>query len=95
MSTIDLGTTDLGLFTELLKSEAREMTPEVARYFLGIEFPTTHQERMHQLGEKAQNGTLSPAEGQQLDRYLNVTHVLGILKSRARRTLRDAGQETA
>jgi hypothetical protein len=94
MSTIDLGTTDLGLFAELLETEAREMTPAVARYFLGIEFPTNHQEIMHQLGEKAQEGTLSPVEEQQLDRYLNVVHVLGILKARARRALRDAGEES-
>jgi hypothetical protein len=91
MSTINFESTESGLIAKLFSGERSAMDKEAAKYFLQIEFPTADRQRMHDLGEKAQAGTLSPDEEQELDRYLNVTNVLAILKSRARCALTERG----
>jgi hypothetical protein len=44
------------------------------------------------LSEKAQRGALTPVEQDELDEYLHVGALLGILQSRARQVLAKAGQ---
>ena len=47
---------------------------------------------MKDLSQKAQAGTLSPAEQEEIDEYIRVGTLLSILQSRARRALKAAGQ---
>jgi hypothetical protein len=44
------------------------------------------------LSEKAQQGTLTPGEQDDLDEYIRVGTLLGILQSSARQVLKNVGQ---
>ena len=64
------------------------LTPAAARAILRLEFPEGDRARMRELAEKARNGTLTRAEQEEIETYSRVGSVLGILKSKARVTLR-------
>ena len=49
-----------------------ELTPAVARAILQLEFSSNDQERMHELSQKAQEGTLTPEEQVEIDNFERV-----------------------
>lgn len=61
---------------------------ELARQILAWDFPTSDHQRYAQLQEKADAGTLTPNEEQELDRYLSVNNIIAIFKARARASLK-------
>jgi hypothetical protein len=67
------------------------MSPEIARNVLQIQFDGADHDRVNALSEKAQQGTLTPAERDELDEYIRVGTLLGILQSKARQVLKDDG----
>jgi hypothetical protein len=77
---------------QLAKLEVGDLSPETARMLLQFQFDVSHHERVRQLSEIAQRGALTPVEQDELDEYLHVGTLLGILQSRARRVLANAGQ---
>ena len=86
--TENIGTAMLEQLAEL---DARSLSPETARSFLQLDFGRSHQERVDDLSVKAQRGTLTPAEGQELDEFIRVGDLLAILQSKARQALKHAG----
>jgi hypothetical protein len=64
------------------------MTPELARYLLGLDFASADHERIAALSARAQDGALSPEEEAELDGYLHVNDLLAILQSKARQSLK-------
>jgi hypothetical protein len=62
----------------------RELTPEEARYFLQRDFGPADHARLEYLGDRANEGTLTPAERAEYDEYIHVGDVLAILQSKAR-----------
>jgi hypothetical protein len=77
---------------QLANLDVGDISPETARKLLHFQFDLSHHERVRQLSEKAQRGALTPVEQDELDEYLHVGTLLGILQSRARRVLANAGQ---
>lgn len=65
---------------------------EAARDILRLEFSKSDRRRMNQLAEKNRQGKLTAGEEEELDNFIRVGQTLGILRSKARRTLR-AGRE--
>jgi hypothetical protein len=63
-----------------------------ARSILGLEFPAEDKARLRELAAKARAGSLSPAEQEEVDAYSRVGSILGIMKSKARMTLKKAGK---
>lgn len=63
------------------------LSPDAARSILSLSFSQMDRERMHELAEIAQAGTLSPDEQAELDSYERVGSLLGILQSKARISL--------
>jgi hypothetical protein len=63
------------------------MSPTVARQILKFGFNQADQDRMADLAERNQLGTLSPAEKAELMEYVDAGHVLSILHSLARMAL--------
>lgn len=61
-----------------------------AEAILGVAFPPEDRARMEGLMEKAKIGELSPAEAQEMESYRHVGRLLELMKSRARRSLRQA-----
>jgi len=77
---------------QLAELDVQSISPETARKLLQFRFDPSHHERVTLLSEKAEQGTLTPAEQDELDEYIRVGTFLGILQSRARQVLRNAGQ---
>jgi hypothetical protein len=84
-----VGTAVLEQFAEL---DVESISPEMARKLLQFHFDTAHHERVRLLSEKAQQGTLTPGEQDDLDEFIRVGTLLGILQSRARQVLKNVGQ---
>jgi hypothetical protein len=76
-----------------LKSKGGRMTPEAARSILDLGINSAHKKRALRLLEKQREGTISPAEGAELESYVQADNVLSILKARAILALQAAGQE--
>jgi hypothetical protein len=66
---------------------AEEIPPEAAHYLLGLGFPQRDIDRMNTLAQKAQQGTLTPAEKVEIESYCEANDLLGLLQSKARRAL--------
>jgi hypothetical protein len=59
-----------------------------ARAIIDFDFDPAHKERMHQLSAKAQEGPLSRREQAELNSFERVGHLIGLMKSKARRSLK-------
>lgn len=64
------------------------LSREAARDILRLEFSKSDRRRMNRLAEKNRQGKLTASEEEELDNFIRVGQTLGILRSKARRTLR-------
>ncbi|MCH8045795.1 MAG: hypothetical protein IID44_18950 [Planctomycetes bacterium] len=78
---------EIEIFSRLFQPENANLTADASRSLLAVEFTEVDQQRMHELADKAQQGCLSEREQDEADSYSFVGNVLGILKSKARRSL--------
>src|SRR5947209_12869246 len=71
---------------------------DAARAILRLQFRPRDRARMNRLASKNREGKLKPEEEEELNNYIRVGQTLGILQSKARRSLRsipgsDSGAE--
>jgi hypothetical protein len=76
------------LLEKLIELDPREISPPTARKFLSLAFTDVEQEAVSALMAKARAGTLTAAEGFELDEFLHIADLLAILQSRARQALK-------
>ena len=69
------------------------LTAPVARALLKLEFSDDDKERMHELSQKAQEGSLTPDEQFEIDNFERVGNMLAILKSQSRKLLKHASPD--
>jgi hypothetical protein len=81
------GENEATILVRVLCNETGQLPPEVARYILDRRFSDRDKARMHDLAVRNQAGALSPTEKEELFAFVNAGDLLGILKSKARRTL--------
>jgi len=89
------GTGEVAILGRLLSNGKEALTSDLARYFLGLGFTEQDKARMHELAVKNQAGALSAGEKEELVGYAKAGCLLGILQSRARKSLKKAGKHTA
>jgi hypothetical protein len=87
VSTDDRRNASGDILRRLFEPDKADLSPEVARYLLGVEFSTADRERMDALAEKSQAGELSDEERDELDDYVRIGHLLAIVQSKARKSL--------
>lgn len=75
------------ILTRIIGPRDRDLSPEVARFFLGLSFTDEDQQRIADLSEKANEGELSAAEHEELNTYVILGDFLTIVQSRARQSL--------
>ncbi len=80
-------TSELAILGRLLKTEEGDLLPELARYLLTLGFGVEDQDRMRELAERNQAGTLSAQEQEELHNYVKAGHLLALLHSKARKSL--------
>jgi hypothetical protein len=85
--------TDAAIVGRLIKPDHREFSPEVAREILSIQLSPEDQAYMQELSRKARDGTLTPTEQGEVESYRRVGYWLGILWSKARRSLKQSGMD--
>jgi hypothetical protein len=86
-TTVHPGESEVTILARILGKEGGRLPAATARYVLSLEFSDRDKARMHDLAIRNQNGTLSPAEKDELVAFAKAGSLLSILKSRARRTL--------
>jgi hypothetical protein len=84
MSTIAESTS---IFRRVIEPENGTMKPELARYVMDLDFKPQDHVRFEHLSEKAQAGTLTIQEADELDGYLQVDSILSIMRLKAERSL--------
>jgi DNA-binding FadR family transcriptional regulator len=67
-------------------------SPAVARSILELQFSPEDQARMRDLAAKARAGSLNPEEQVEIESYSRVGSILGLMKSKARVSLKKNSQ---
>lgn len=70
------------------------LSPEAARSIMSLTFDPADVARMNELSREASEGSLSEEEQDELDRYERVGHLLAILQSKARVSLKNVASES-
>jgi len=81
-------TSDVAILSRVLEPARPTWSPQAARDILALDFGPADKERMRQLSAKARAGTLTRHEQVEIDNYERVGHVLNIMQSKARRSLK-------
>jgi hypothetical protein len=78
---------EAAIWARLIESQPEELTPEAAKYLLGLGFTENDQARLQELADRSQDGTLSEDEGREFDSYLHIGNLLSVMQSKARLVL--------
>jgi hypothetical protein len=79
---------EVAILSRLIRPERNGLSATAARAILKIDFEESDRERMRELSRKAREGTLKPEEQAEIDSYERVGHLLDLLHSKARRSLK-------
>lgn len=83
-----LPSTEGAIWARIVEPEGADLTHEVARTLLDLDFNPADRGRMDELAAKASAGTLTPQERQDAESYNRVAHLLALFQSKARLSLR-------
>ncbi|MBM4075490.1 MAG: hypothetical protein FJ267_07585 [Planctomycetes bacterium] len=86
-TVISKDTNEMAILRRVVDSENPFSSVEAARAILRWSFSAADVRRMNRLAEKNRSGKLTPSEQQILDSYIRVGQTLGILRSKARKSL--------
>jgi len=79
------------IWSRFIEPDHGNLTPDAARAWLRLAFPEEDHKRVDELNKKAQQGTLTQDEGEDLDDYIRASDELAIIKAKARLSLKRAG----
>ena len=80
-------TSEMEILRRVIDPQEPFLSEEAARAILRLTFSSADSKRMNRLAAKNREGKLTPAEDEALNNYIRVGQTLGILQSKARRTL--------
>lgn len=87
--------TEAEILRRVLQPEQGDLAPDAARALLGLDFADDDHRQMAELSAKAQEGVLTPAERERLEGYINVSHLIAFIQSKARLSLKRQGIHAA
>lgn len=85
-------TSEAAILDRIVQPDQPFFSPEAAQGILALDFNETDKERMHLLSAKAREGMLTPEEQATVNSYERVGHLLNILQSKARLSLKIGGR---
>ena len=88
MHVAHAGTSEIAIFGRVLEPDQATLDVAAARAILELDFKQTDKNRMRVLLAKAKAGTLTADEQVEIDNYERVGHMLSLMKSKARRSLK-------
>ena len=86
-SQLVIPNTEATTLARVVQADDETLTPEAARYWLSRKLSAADEERVNELSAKVRAGSLTEGEKQELDSYLHVGMLLGLLQSKARQLL--------
>jgi hypothetical protein len=86
---------EAAILRRMIRPESRDIPPEAARALLTFRFAESDHVRMAELSAKAREDTLSQAEQEELDGYINVSHFIAFVQSKARMCLKNTQPPSA
>jgi hypothetical protein len=84
--------TEAAILARILKADEQALTPDVARYLLSMKLPAADEQRVNELSARARAGSLTESERQDLENYLHIGTLLGVMQSKARRLIKTVPQ---
>jgi hypothetical protein len=89
-STVNTATenNEVTILDRLIQPNRHDLSPEAAQSLLRLSFGPQDRARMGELSVKSQQGALSAVEVQELRSYVVVGHMLALLQSKARQSLK-------
>jgi hypothetical protein len=88
MHVVHAGTSEVAIFGRVLEPDQATLDVAAARAILELDFKQADKDRMLVLLAKAKAGTLTADEQVEIDNYERVGHMLSLMKSKARRSLK-------
>ncbi|MGC8642293.1 MAG: hypothetical protein ACP5XB_20720 [Isosphaeraceae bacterium] len=82
------GDNEVTILARVFDDEDGLLPRDLARIILDVEFSTRDEARMHDLAKRNQGDALTAPEKEELYAFAKAGTLLGILKSKARRTLK-------
>jgi hypothetical protein len=86
--------TEAAILARIIQSDDRVLTPEAARYLLSMKLPASDENRVNELSAKARSGSLTESERVELESYLHIGTLLGVMQSKARRLIKSESSES-
>jgi hypothetical protein len=81
------GPSEMDIFRRIVDPDEPFLSAAAARGILRLDFSAADRERMNELAARNRQGRVSSAEEQELSNFIRVGQILGILQSKARRSL--------
>jgi hypothetical protein len=81
-------TSEIAVFGRLIQSENGDLDERLARYVLTLGFAKSDQDRMNDLAKRNQDGILPAHDREELQSYVRAGHLLALLQSKARKSLK-------
>lgn len=88
MSTAD-AITEADILSDVIAPDEGDISPDLARWVLNLEFRQAAVDRMNALAEKSRADLLTEAESEEMQKYMRVGGFLSLVKSKARKSLDD------
>jgi hypothetical protein len=82
-------TSEMAILRRVVDSDQRVLSEDAARAILRLRFSASDKARMNRLAAKNRQGKLTSEEEVALTNYIRVGQTLGILRSKARRSLKE------
>jgi hypothetical protein len=82
------GNNEVSILNRILRPNSPTFSREAAQDILALDFDQADKDRMRHLSAKARAGTLSAKEDAEAGKYELVGHLLNIMQSKARRSLK-------
>ena len=91
MAQTDTPVTEADILRQVVAPDQGSLSPESARAILDLRFSQAARDRMMELADKSNRGTLSAAEQQEMEKYARVGNFLDLLQAKARLSLKNGG----
>jgi hypothetical protein len=79
---------ETAILGRVIRPEDEDLSPEAARALLKLGFDDADRDRMNELAQFAQEGTLTAEQFAEVDNYRRVARVIELMHSKARLALR-------
>lgn len=77
----------MAILGRVVERKHAKLSKEAAKAILRLDFDAADRKRMNLLAAKNRAGELTAAEEEELENFIHVGQVLGVLKSKSRRVL--------